>query len=216
MPRWVTVGEKQGHMWLFFFSLFTFLCCLRQQPTQRCFIVTHHCFNSSICYQLIIIHFALGPRENEIRLWRRERALGNAAVRWFERNRMNEISGVCTYWLFEKDQTLHPDKKADLQECFWLLCVSVYQAGSGIGLKIICTVKTHTVSLPPTNKENRTPKALGAYRRAIKTNTLCAKCLWVICQTEKPGGKEREQSEMTAKKSTTRSEWAGYLRAGLI
>lgn len=215
MQHWVTVGEKQGHMWVFFF-LFTFLCCLRQQLTQRCFIVTHHCFNLSICYQLIIIHFALGPRENEIRLWRRERALGNATDRRFERNRMNEISGVCTYWLFEKDQTLHPDKKVDLQDCFWLLCVSVYQAGSGIGLKIICTVKTHAVRLPPTNKENRTPRALGAYRRAIKTNTLCANCLWVICQTEKPGGNEREQSEMTAKKSTTRAEWAGYLRAGLI
>lgn len=199
-----------------FFLLLTFLCCLRQQPTQRCFVLTRHCFNSSICYQLIIIHFALGSRENEIRLWRRERALGNAAVRRFERNRMNEISGVCTYWLFEKDQTLHPDKKADLQECFWLPCLSVYQAGSGIGLKIICTVKTHAVSLPPTNKENRTPRALGAYRRAIKTNTLCANCLWVICQTEKPGGNEMEQSEMTAKKSTTWAEWAGYSRAGLI
>ncbi len=50
----------------------TFLCWVWQQPTQRCFIVTHHCFNSSICYQLIIIHFALGQKENEIRLWWRE------------------------------------------------------------------------------------------------------------------------------------------------
>lgn len=98
------------------------------------------------------------------------------------RNRMNEISGLCIagcMWRI-KQCTWQEGKPA----CVFL--TSVCGTDSGMGWKSSIGIAiTHTVHLPPTNKENRTPSALGANGRAIKTNTLCANCLWVICQTER-------------------------------